>query len=507
MLTLALHPKYFTTYTSIATSNLIILNTAKIKYNFNMDNPRISPLRKQDAKEDSTISTQSKEKAQAAKSYIEMKYSRMKKEDNQKKEGWEELNQKMSELSLSAAEQQMIKHEIFHKESELLRNKRRRVTIFDYDSISIIGRGAFGEVRVVRHKPSGSILALKKMSKSEMLKKNQTTHVRSERNVLALAKTDWIIDLKVSFQDEKFLYLVMEYLAGGDLMTMLIKRDILPEAEARFYIAETIMAVESVHKLNYIHRDLKPDNILIDKAGHVKLSDFGLCKQSEINFESPYSNLTRFEEEAKYKQLLDKKTEFKRSRKLAYSTVGTPDYIAPEVFARKGYDETVDWWSVGVILFEMVVGYPPFFADDPSVTCQKILHWKKTFAIPREANLSREVTDLIRKLVAEPASRLGNRGAEEIKRHPFFSGLDWEGLRDTEAPWVPQLSSEYDTSNFDKFEEVEPFYPADGSKKRKKKDPNFPAYTYKKEDEANFNLMKALKELDAIKESLPKPYS
>lgn len=473
----------------------------------NMENPRKSPMRKQEAKEDSGVSTMTKEKAQAAKSYIEMKYSRMKKVDSQKREGWEELNQKMAELSLSQAEQQMIKHEIFHKEAEVLRKKRRRVTIFDYEPITIIGRGAFGEVRIVRHKTTGGILALKKMNKSEMLKKNQTTHVRAERNILALAKNEWIIDLKVSFQDEKYLYLAMEYLAGGDLMTMLIKRDILPEIEARFYIAETILAVESVHKLNYIHRDLKPDNILIDNLGHVKLSDFGLCKQSEINFDSPYSNLTRFEEESKYKQLLDRKTEFKRSRKLAYSTVGTPDYIAPEVFARKGYDESVDWWSVGVILFEMVVGYPPFFADDPSITCQKILHWKKTFTIPREANLSREVSDLIRKLVTEPASRLGNKGAEEIKNHAFFAGVDWDNLRTSAAPWVPKLTSEYDSTNFDKFEEIEVFYPSGVSKKRKRKDPNFPAYTYKKEDEANFNLLNALKDLENIKKSVPSPYS
>lgn len=472
-----------------------------------MDNTRISPLRKHEAKEDAVISSLSKEKAQAAKSYIEMKYSRMKKEDMAKRECWEELNQKMAELALSQTEQQMVKHEIFHREAENLRNKRRRITVFDYEPIAIIGRGAFGEVRVVRHKITGEFLAMKKMNKGEMLKKNQINHVRAERNILALAKNDWIIDLKVSFQDEKFLYLVMEYLAGGDLMTMLIKRDILPENEAKFYIAETIMAVESVHKLNYIHRDLKPDNILIDNLGHVKLSDFGLCKQSEINFESPYSNLTRFEEEARYKQLLDKKTEFKRSRKLAYSTVGTPDYIAPEIFARKGYDESVDWWSVGVILFEMVVGYPPFFADDPSITCQKILHWKKTFAIPREANLSREVTDLIRKLVTDASNRLGSKGAEEIKRHPFFADVDWENLRKSTPPWVPKLSSEYDTTNFDKFEEIEPFYPQEQPKKRKRKDPNFPAYTFKKEDEPNLCLINAIKELEAIRESVPKNLS
>lgn len=126
------------------------------------------------------------------------------------------------------------------------------------------------------------------------------------------------------------------------------------------------------------------------------------------------------------KSVLDKKLGYRRCRKLAYSTVGTPDYIAPEVFGQAGYDETVDWWSVGVILFEMLVGYPPFFSDEPSVTCQKILHWKRTFAIPAEANLSANSTDILNKLIADPEVRLGRNGADEIKSHPFFDGVDWD---------------------------------------------------------------------------------
>ena len=129
------------------------------------------------------------------------------------------------------------------------------------------------------------------------------------------------------------------------------------------------------------------------------------------------------------KTVLDKKLGYRRCRKLAYSTVGTPDYIAPEVFGQAGYDETVDWWSVGVILFEMLVGYPPFFSDEPSVTCQKILHWKRTFVIPAEANLSPASTDILNKLIADSEVRLGRNGAEEIKQHPFFEGFDWEGVR------------------------------------------------------------------------------
>jgi len=155
-------------------------------------------------------------------------------------------------------------------------------------------------------------------------------------------------------------------------MNLLIKKDILTEEEARFYIGEIIMAIETVHMLDYIHRDLKPDNVLLDKDGHIKLTDFGLCKHAEIwtQNETPTTYQMKHSENFNaLKSMLNKRMGYKRNRQLAFSTVGTPDYIAPEVFGPKGYDETVDWWSVGVILFEMLVGYPPFFSDDSSITC------------------------------------------------------------------------------------------------------------------------------------------
>lgn len=151
--------------------------------------------------------------------------------------------------------------------------------ISDFEPIKIIGKGAFGEVRVCIYKITGEIVAVKKMRKEEMYKKNQILHVRAERDVLSEAKIPWIVELKYSFQDELYLYLVMEFCPGGDLMSLLINKDILTEDEARFYTAELILCLEAVHKLNCIHRDLKPDNILIDKSGHIKLSDFGLSKK------------------------------------------------------------------------------------------------------------------------------------------------------------------------------------------------------------------------------------
>ncbi|CAG9327149.1 unnamed protein product [Blepharisma stoltei] len=462
-----------------------------------MASPRPNTHRTPDQRD--PISSNTRDKAQAAKDYIEKKYSRLKKTEESRKEEWQELNVKMAELKLSNTEQNLIRQEIMHKEAEQLRMGRQKITIYDFEPISVIGKGAFGEVRVVRNKNTGEILAMKKMNKSEMVYKNQIQHIRAERDALASSNNPWIVSLKNSFQDEKYLYLVMEYLPGGDLMNLLIKKNVLTEPEARFYIAETILAVDSVHKINYIHRDLKPDNILLDSRGHVKLSDFGLSKHVELSGE----NVQKLEDDDLYIEKLGKRAEARRNRKLAYSTVGTPDYIAPEVFSKEGYCEAVDWWSVGVILFEMLAGYPPFFADKPADTCHKILAWKKHFSIPREARISPIASDLIRKLICQPEDRLGNRGVEEIKSHPFFNGVNWENIRNLEAPNVPELSSEIDTSNFDKIEENEPFYPPESSRKKKqRKDANFIGYTYKRDIENQRNgLVTALVELDAIKKT------
>lgn len=460
-----------------------------------------------------TISDKTKEKADAVKKYIENKYAKLKTEEQERKEGWDLLKQKMDVLNLTPHEKELIKQDVLHKEAELNRKARKRVHPSDFEPLSIIGKGAFGEVRICRHIETGDVVAVKKMKKKEMLYKNQVTHVRSERDILVKAKNPWIVSLKYSFQDDENLYLVMEYLPGGDLMNLLIKRDILTESESRFYTAEMILAIESVHNLNYIHRDLKPDNVLLGEDGHIKLTDFGLCKHAEIRA-TPKKDLEKYsmkhsENFNALKQMLNKRLGYKRDRKLAFSTVGTPDYIAPEVFGPKGYDETVDWWSIGVILFEMLVGYPPFFADDSTVTCQKILHWKKTLVIPTEANLSDEATDLIKKLVCDAEDRLGRNGATEIKEHAWFDGLDWDNIKSSKAPFIPEVSSPTSAENFDDFKEEEPFFPVTSQSKyqkqkmkRIKKDLDFVGYTYKADvEEEKQQFVSALQELNSINES------
>lgn len=330
--------------------------------------------------------------------------------------------------------------------------KKKRYNVTDFKIIKTIGKGAFGEVRVVVEKESEQVYALKMMSKKEMIAKKQVSHIQAERNLLAAADNDWLVKMNFSFQDNTWLYLVMEYCAGGDLMTILMRDDILSEPQTRFYMSELAQAIKSVHDLKFVHRDLKPDNVLISNTGHVKLSDFGLAK-GFASKEQDYINQYEKEKE-KIKQggpVRKSRTQYKRDRKLMFSTVGTPDYIAPEVFSQKGYGVEVDWWSLGVIMFECLVGYPPFYAEQPLQTCRKIVNYKRTLKIPSEAGLSREAKDILLKLICSARVRAGYA---EIRRHQFFKSCPWDDLMKMKPPFVPDLKSEIDTSNFDEFDEA-----------------------------------------------------
>jgi len=222
----------------------------------------------------------------------------------------------------------------------------------------------------------------------------------------------------------------------------------------------------------------------------VKLSDFGLCKAFDSG---PVPYLEQYKEE-KDKSLpvaaatgnnntAKKKENWKsRSRKLAYSTVGTPDYIAPEVFAQTGYGQECDWWSLGVIMYECLVGYPPFYAEDPMATCRKIVNWKKTLVFPEEANLSPHARDLIEKLICDADKRLT---FDAIKAHPFFKGIDWSSMRTMKAAILPNVTSEVDTQNFDKFEEVKDSEEEDAEAGHNKSEQNtsFIGYTFKRPEQ------------------------
>lgn len=330
----------------------------------------------------------------------------------------------------------------------------KKLTINDFEVSTIIGKGAFGEVRLCRKKsePNSKIMAMKKLKKDEMMNRNQIQHVRAERDVLVEAThgNEWVVELFYAFQDADYLYIIMEYLPGGDMMTWLIKKDVFSEVEVQFYIAQLVLAVHSIHKMQYVHRDLKPDNILLDHTGHIKLSDFGLAKHFGASERFAYDENFR-PEDAKEMTNSEKHLSWQKNRrKMFFSTVGSPGYIAPEVLLKKGYGPECDWWSVGVIMYEMLVGYPPFYAEDPMQICHKIVRWAEYLVFPDESHLSPEAISLIQGMLCDPEQRMG---FESIVSHPFFNGIDWKKIRSMPAPFVPELKSEDDTSYFDSFED------------------------------------------------------
>ncbi|OCK79174.1 serine/threonine-protein kinase cot-1 [Lepidopterella palustris CBS 459.81] len=377
-----------------------------------------------------------------------------------------ELETIMKEPSYSDSSKAKKERDMRRAEAEYLRFLRTKERPENFATLKIIGKGAFGEVKLVQRRNDGKIYALKSLVKSEMFKKDQLAHVRSERDILAESDSPWVVKLHTTFQDTTFLYMLMEFLPGGDLMTMLIKYEIFTEDITRFYMAEITLAIEAVHKLGFIHRDIKPDNILLDKGGHIKLTDFGLSTGFHKEHEASYykkllaggahkssrdnrnsMNLDQIQLTVSNRTQIN--TWRKSRRQLAYSTVGTPDYIAPEIFSGQGYDFGCDWWSVGTIMFECLIGWPPFCAEEPHDTYRKIVDWPRNLHFPPDQQLAHDAEDFIRGLITDADRRLGRvGGAHEIKQHPFFRGVQWDGLRRIRAPFEPKLQSNIDTQYF-----------------------------------------------------------
>lgn len=313
------------------------------------------------------------------------------------------------------------------------RLKEVRLQRDDFEILKVIGRGAFSEVAVVKMKQTGQVYAMKIMNKWDMLKRGEVSCFREERDVLVNGDRRWITQLHFAFQDENYLYLVMEYYVGGDLLTLLSKfGERIPAEMARFYLAEIVMAIDSVHQLGYVHRDIKPDNILLDRCGHIRLADFGSCLK--LRADGTVRSLV---------------------------AVGTPDYLSPEILQAVGggpgtgsYGPECDWWALGVFAYEMFYGQTPFYADSTAETYGKIVHYNEHLSLPlADAGVPEEARDLIQRLLCPPETRLGQNGAGDFQKHPFFFGLDWDGLRDSVPPFTPDFEGATDTCNFDVVED------------------------------------------------------
>ncbi|XP_040919718.1 rho-associated protein kinase 2-like isoform X1 [Toxotes jaculatrix] len=304
-----------------------------------------------------------------------------------------------------------------------------QVKLEDFEKVKLIGRGAYGEVQLVRHKASRKVYAMKQLNKFEMIKRSDSAFFWEERHIMAFSNSPWVVQLCCAFQDDRNLYMVMEFMPGGDLVTLTMNYDI-PEKWARFYTAEVVLALDAIHSMGFIHRDVKPDNMLLDQHGHLKLADFGTCMKMDS------TGMVHCD-----------------------TAVGTPDYISPEVLQSQGgdgnYGRECDWWSVGVFIFELLVGETPFYAESLVGTYGKIMNHKNSLIFPDDVEMSQDAKDLICAFLTERTVRLGRTGVDEIKCHPFFKNDQWtfDNIRDTVAPVVPELNSDIDTSNFDHIED------------------------------------------------------
>ncbi|TFK47909.1 kinase-like protein [Heliocybe sulcata] len=349
------------------------------------------------------------------------------------------------------------------RERVLLRKRRTKLKVDQFHIIAQVGQGGYGEVYLARKQDTGEVCALKKMRKRTLHKMDEIRHVLVERDILTATKTPWLVRLLYAFQDPTFVYLAMEYVPGGDFRTLLNNSGVLKEEHARFYISEMFVGVNELHRLGYIHRDLKPENFLVDGSGHVKLTDFGLATGAlnPRRIESLKVKLDQVKDtEPIHRSTLERRSIYRSIRqedaRYADSIVGSPDYMAPEVLRGKPYSYSVDYWSLGCILFEFLAGFPPFSGASPQETWTNLKNWTKVLRRPEYDkpedlifNLSDVAWDAVTRLIAHSTTRISTLA--DLASHPFFADIHWPNLRATQAPFVPALDSEIDTGYYDDF--------------------------------------------------------
>ena len=293
------------------------------------------------------------------------------------------------------------------------------IHLSDYEMGETLGTGSFGRVKIAKNKKTGEYIAMKIMKKSEILKSKQADHISNEIKILSMMEHPFIIKFGGFTQDERNLYLDLELINGGELFTYLRGVGRFPVEQARFYICQIILIFDYLHGKNIIYRDLKPENILIHKSGYLKLTDFGFAKVVESR---------------------------------TYTLCGTPEYLAPEIILNKGHGKPVDWWTTGILLYEMIAGIDPFSDDDPMMVYQKILKGKIKFPSSFDSNAKSIIKHL---LEADLTKRYGNlkNGVKDITTHRFFKGVDWDKIlkKQITPPYVPKIKSNNDISNFSAY--------------------------------------------------------
>lgn len=292
----------------------------------------------------------------------------------------------------------------------------------DFDTLETLGTGTFGRVKLCRHKATGQFFAIKIMKKTDIIRLKQVEHILSEKGVLSVVNHPFVVNLYKTFQDEHYLYMVLEYVCGGELFSHLRKVGKFPNDVAKFYAAEIILVIEYLHSKHIVYRDLKPENILLDTKGHVKITDFGFAKR-----------------------VMDR----------TWTLCGTPEYLAPEIIHSKGHGKAVDWWALGILIYEMLVGYPPFFDESPFKIYEKILAGRIEF--PRFMDPAAK--DLIKKLLTpDKMKRIGNlkNGAADVKNHKWFRGVDWNDLYNKliPSPIPVKVTSPGDSRYYEKYSET-----------------------------------------------------
>ncbi|KAK8871030.1 Serine/threonine-protein kinase 38 [Tritrichomonas musculus] len=386
-------------------------------------------------------------KTEIAKHLLEQRFQNFFNETEKCRQRHREFKNNLQKGGYTKKEKKNLKTQFAQAESNLKRVHRRTLHVDQFIKIKLIGQGAFGDVWAVKGIEDNKVYAMKVLKKSEVVSKNQIINILAERDILIQPDNPWSVQLYYSFTDAQHLYYVMEFLPGGDLMNLLIKKGIFTETETQFFIAETLMAINSFHKNGYIHRDIKPDNLLLTKDGHIRLIDFGLSTKKDRNAD-PLIKLIDEHPEAFQNLGDDNDNSSRRKRSRVHSLVGTTDYMAPEVFLGQAYTQKVDFWSIGAIMYEMLFGCPPFVADNVRETAFKIVRWRQTLEFPSEPAVSQDAIDLIQNLLCDVEHRLD---FDSIINHPFFTGIDWNKLHEMQSPYIPPIKDELDMSNFDDF--------------------------------------------------------